>query len=262
MDLGLKGRVAIVAASSQGLGKATAYAFAAEGCNVALCARNRSALEQIAGDIEKKHGVETFIRSMDVTDEAAVKQFVADVAEEWGSTDICVTNAGGPPAKPFLELSNADWQKAFEMNLLSVAMFAREVIPHMQKQKWGRIITITSSSVKQPIPDLVLSNSIRTGVVGLVKSLSILYGRDGILVNNVGPGYTRTDRLKELAASRAKVSGAQPEEMYGKWASDTATGKIAEPEDVAATIVWLASEQARSITGQTVLVENGAYRGL
>ena len=123
-------------------------------------------------------------------------------------------------------------------------------------------MTITSSSVKQPIPDLVLSNSIRTGVVGLVKSLSLLYGRDGILVNNVGPGYTRTDRLKELAASRSKSSGVAPDELYGKWAADTATGKIAEPEDVASTIVWLASEQARSITGQTVLVENGAYRGL
>ena len=262
MDLGLKGRVAIVAASSQGLGKAAAYAFAAEGCNVALCARNEDALAEIATDLMSKYGVSVFHRALDVTDENGVKDFVAAVGEKFGRIDVCVTNAGGPPAKPFLELTMEQWRRAVELNLLSTVSFCREVIPWMQKQKWGRIVTITSSSVKQPIPDLVLSNSIRTGVVGLVKSLSILYGRDGILVNNVGPGYTRTDRLKELAASRSKASGVAPDEMYGKWAADTATGKIAEPEDVASTIVWLASEQARSITGQTVLVENGAYRGL
>ncbi len=262
MDLGLKGRVAIVAASSQGLGKATAYALATEGCNVALCARNQNALEEVAAELKNKYGVKALHRAMDVTDEKAVKEFVVAVGKEFGRIDICVTNAGGPPAKPFLELTMEEWRRAVELNLLSAVAFCREVIPWMQKRKWGRIITITSSSVKQPIPDLVLSNSIRTGVVGLVKSLSTLYGRDGILVNNVGPGYTRTDRLKELAASRAKASGGKPEEMYEKWAADTATGKIAEPEDVAATIVWLASEQARSITGQTVLVDNGAYRGL
>jgi 3-oxoacyl-[acyl-carrier protein] reductase len=262
MELGLKGRVAVVAASSQGLGKATAYAFAAEGCNVALCARNEAALSGIAQDIKAKHRVEAYFRSLDVTDEAAVKKFVASVGEKFGRVDICVTNAGGPPAKPFLELSMEEWRRAVELNLLSTVSFCREVIPWMQKRKWGRIVTITSSSVKQPIPDLVLSNSIRTGVVGLVKSLSILYGRDGILVNNVGPGYTRTDRLKDLAASRSKASGVPAEELYERWAADTATGKIAEPEEVASTIVWLASEQARSITGQTVLVENGAYRGL
>jgi 3-oxoacyl-[acyl-carrier protein] reductase len=258
----LKGRVAIVAASSQGLGKAAAYGFAAEGCNVALCARNEAALASVAADLKSKYGVEVLHQALDVTDESGIKAFVAAVGQKFGRIDICVTNAGGPPAKPFLELSMGEWRRAVELNLLSTVSFCREVIPWMQRQKWGRIITITSSSVKQPIPDLVLSNSIRTGVVGLVKSLSILYGRDGILVNNVGPGYTRTDRLKELAASRSKAAGIAAEEMYGRWAADTATGKIAEPEDVASTIVWLASEQARSITGQTVLVENGAYRGL
>jgi 3-oxoacyl-[acyl-carrier protein] reductase len=262
MELGLKGRVAIVAASSQGLGKAAAYAFAAEGCNVELCARNEAALSEVAIDLKSKYGVEVLYRGLDVTDDIGVKSFVAAVGEKFGRIDICVTNAGGPPAKPFLELSMEQWRKAVELNLLSTVSFCREVIPWMQKRRWGRIITITSSSVKQPIPDLVLSNSIRTGVVGLVKSLSILYGRDGILVNNVGPGYTRTDRLKELAASRSTTAGVTEAEMYERWAADTATGKIAEPEDVASTIVWLASEKARSITGQTVLVENGAYRGL
>ncbi|HYE25986.1 MAG TPA: SDR family oxidoreductase [Clostridia bacterium] len=262
METGLKGRVAIVAASSQGIGKTTAMRFAAEGAKVALCARNQQALDSVAADIESKYKVEVFTRALDVTDAEAVRQFVAAVGERFGRIDICVTNAGGPPAKAFSELTNDDWRRAFELNLLSTVSFCREVIPWMQRQRWGRIVTITSSSVKQPIPDLILSNSIRTGVVGLVKSLANLYGRDGILVNNVGPGYTATDRLKELAGSRSKALGVGEEQMYQRWADDTATGKIADPEDVANTIVWLASEAASSITGQTVLVDNGAYRGL
>jgi 3-oxoacyl-[acyl-carrier protein] reductase len=262
MQTGLKGRVAIVAASSQGLGKATAYALAAEGVNLALCARNQETLATVAADIAVLHGVEVFTHSVDVTDPEAVKAFVAAAGNRFGRIDICVTNAGGPPAKPFLELSIEDWRKAFELNLLSTVAFCREVIPWMRKQHWGRIIAITSISVKQPINDLILSNAMRTGVVGLVKSLSNIYGRDGILVNNVAPGYARTDRLKVLANSRSKAAGVSEGEIYERWAADTVTGKIAEPDDIANTIVWLASEQARSVTGQTILVDNGAYKGL
>jgi 3-oxoacyl-[acyl-carrier protein] reductase len=262
METGLKGRLAIVAASSQGLGKATAYALAAEGANLALCARNDQALAEVAADIKSKHGVQVFTRAVDVTKSQAVTDFVAAVGAMFGRIDVCVTNAGGPPAKGFLELSTEDWQKAFELNLLSTVSFCRGVIPWMQKQHWGRIVTITSVSVRQPIPDLILSNSIRTGVVGLVKSLATIYGRDGILVNNVGPGYTRTDRLKVLAESRSKTANVSSDEIYGRWTAETSTGKIAEPEDVANTIVWLASEQARSVTGQTILVDNGSYKGL
>lgn len=262
MDTGLKGRVAIIAASSQGLGKATAYALAAEGTHLALCARNQQKLSEVAAHITAKYGVQVFTQGVDVTRPEAVHAFVAAVGEQFGRIDICVTNAGGPPVKAFLELSADDWLKAFELNLLSTVTFCREVIPWMQKQHWGRIVTITSVAVRQPIPDLILSNSIRTGVVGLVKSLATIYGREGILVNNVAPGYTRTDRLKVLAASRSKAAGVTTEEIYERWAADTSTGKIAEPEDVADAIVWLASEQARSITGQTILVDNGSYKGL
>ena len=262
MQTGLKGRVAIVAASSQGLGKATAYALAAEGANLALCARNQEALATIAADIAVTTGVEVLTHAVDVTNPEAVKAFVASTGERFGRIDICVTNAGGPPAKPFLDLSIEDWRKAFELNLLSTVAFAREVIPWMQKRKWGRIIAITSVSVKQPINDLILSNSIRTGVVGLVRSLANLYGRDGILVNNVAPGYTRTDRLKVLAETRSKAAGVSQDEIYKSWSTDTATGKIAEPEDVANAIVWLASDLAKSVTGQTILVDNGSYKGL
>jgi 3-oxoacyl-[acyl-carrier protein] reductase len=262
MNTGLKDRVAIVAASSQGIGRSTAYALAAEGCKVALCARNESALAFMAHDISKKLGVEVFYRAVDVTNPEAVKSFVEGVAANFRRIDICVTNAGGPPSKMFLELGPDDWRKAFELNLNSTISFAREVIPHMQRQHWGRIITITSLSVKQPIGDLILSNTIRVGVTGLVRSLANQFGKDGILVNNVGPGYTATDRLQSLAESRSKALNVPKEELFRQWAADTATGKIAAPEDIADAIVFLASDRAASITGQTILVDNGSYRGL
>jgi len=172
MDLGLKNRVALVAASSQGLGLATAEAFAAEGCRVAMCARNAQALAAGAEKIRKQHRAELFTEAFDVTDAAAVSRFVAAVAKKFGSVDICVTNAGGPPAKGFLAASLEDWQRAIDANFLSTVYFAREVIPHMQRKRWGRIITITSITTKQPVADLVLSNAVRADVVGLVKSLA------------------------------------------------------------------------------------------
>jgi len=262
MDLGIKGRVAIVAASSQGLGKATAEAFAAEGCRLALCARNAAALEKVADQIRTQRKVDVYFEAFDVTDPAAVQRFVAAVAAKFETVDICVTNAGGPPAKGFLAATIEDWQKAVAANLLSAVYFAREVIPHMQKKHWGRIITITSITTKQPVPDLVLSNAVRTAVVGLVRSLANEFGKDGILVNNVGPGYTATDRLKQLAKARSAASGKDEREIFAAWAVDSALGRIGEPREFADTVVWLASERASYITGQTILVDGGAYKGL
>ena len=262
MNLGLKDRVAIVAASSQGLGKATAEAFAAEGCRLALCARNATALQKVADQLRSQYKVDTYFEAFDVTDPAAVQRFVASVAQKFGSVDICVTNAGGPPAKGFLAASIDDWQKAIAANFLSAVYFAREVIPHMQKKHWGRIITITSITTKQPVPDLVLSNAVRTAVVGLVRSLANEFGKDGILVNNVGPGYTATDRLKELAKARSAASGKNEQEIFAGWAVDSSLGRIGEPREFADTVVWLASERASYITGQTILVDGGAYKGL
>lgn len=262
MDSGLQNRVAIVAASSQGIGKATAEAFAAEGCYVAMCARNVAALEAAAETIRQQHKKEVFTEAFDVTDPSAVSQFVASVVQKFGSADICVTNAGGPPAKAFLSASIEDWKKALDANLLSTIYFAREVIPHMQKKRWGRIITITSITTKQPVPDLVLSNAVRTAVVGLVKSLANEFGKDGILVNNVGPGFTATDRLKELARSRSASEGKSEQQIFDGWAADAPVKRLGEPHEVADTIVWLASERASYVTGQTVLVDGGMYKGL
>ncbi len=262
MDLGLKNRVALVAASSQGIGLATAEAFAAEGCRVAMCARNGQTLQAAAEKIRKQHSAEVLAEAFDVTDAGAVGRFVASAAAKFGSVDICVTNAGGPPAKGFLASSLEDWQRALDANFLSTVYFAREVIPHMQRKRWGRIVTITSITTKQPVTDLVLSNAVRAAVVGLVKSLANEFGKDGILVNNVGPGFTATDRLKELAKARAASSGKAEQEFFDAWAGDAPLKRLGEPREVADTIVWLASERASYVTGQTVLVDGGMYKGL
>jgi len=262
MDLGLKDRVALVAASSQGIGLATAQAFAAEGSRVAMCSRNGQKLEDAADHIRKKYGVEVFTNAFDVTDAEAVRRFVAAVAGKFGSVDICVTNAGGPPAKGFLATSLDDWQRALAANFLSTVYFAREVIPHMQRRHWGRIITITSITTKQPDPNLILSNAVRAAVVGLVKSLANEFGKDGILVNNVGPGFTATERLKDLAKARAAASGKNEQEFFEAWAADAPVKRLGDPREVAETIVWLASERASYVTGQTVLVDGGMYKGL
>jgi 3-oxoacyl-[acyl-carrier protein] reductase len=262
METGLKGRVAIVAASSQGIGRATAEAFGAEGCRVAMCARNANALEAAAEKIRKQSGVEVFTANFDVTHPGAVHIFVDAVVEKFGGVDICVTNAGGPPAKGFMAASIEEWRKAIDANFLSTVYFARSVIPHMQRKRRGRIITLTSISTKQPVPDLVLSNAVRAAVVGLVRSLANEFGKDGVTVNNVGPGYTATERLKELARARSAAQGKSEDEIFAAWANDSALKRVAEPREVADTIVWLASERASYITGQTILVDGGAYKGL
>jgi 3-oxoacyl-[acyl-carrier protein] reductase len=262
MNLGLKDRVALIAASSQGIGLATAEAFAAEGCRIAMCARNQQTLQAAAEKIRNQYNAQVLAEAFDVTDAGAVSRFVAAVAAKFGGVDICITNAGGPPAKGFLAASLEEWQRALELNFLSTVYFAREAIPHMQRKKWGRIITLTSITTKQPVADLVLSNAVRAAVVGLVKSLANEFGKDGILVNNVGPGFTATDRLKELAAARASATGKSEKEIFDGWAADAPVKRLGEPREVAETIVWLASERASYITGQTVLVDGGMYKGL
>lgn len=261
MDTGLRDRVVIVAASSSGIGRATAEAFAREGARLAICSRDEQSISQAAAHIRSSHNAEVFSQAADVTNPDAVHNFVNAVQQRYGRIDVCVTNAGGPPAKGFLAITTDEWHKAVSLNLLSTVYFCREVIPVMQRSRWGRIVTITSISVKQPISDLVLSNTVRTGVAGLVKSLANEFGPDGITVNNVGPGYTATERLQDLAVARSKALGLEPRDMFDRWAKDTSAGRIAKPDEVADAIVWLASERAAMITGQTILVDGGSYKG-
>lgn len=262
MDYGLKGHSVLVAAASEGIARAAAEKFAGEGARLALCSRDATKLSRTADAIRQRFPSEVLAETCDVTDEAAVRRFVDRVISEYGSVDVCVPNAGGPPARQFLATTSEEWQRAVELNFLSVVHLAHAVLPSMQQRRWGRIVTITSVSVRQPVDDLVYSNAVRAGVVGLVKSLSNEFGRDGITVNNVAPGFTATARLKELIAGRAKAS-AQTEQQYEEQLSRSVPlARLGQPEEVADAIVWLASERASYITGQTLLVDGGAYRGL
>lgn len=262
METGLKNRVALVSGASQGLGRATATAFANEGAHLALCARNSEALQQLAGELRTRFGVEVHYEACDAHDRTATEQFVRNAHDVFNRIDICVTNAGGPPARQFLETTQQEWEDAFALNLRSAIDFARAVIPYMQKQQWGRIITISSVTVKQPQPQLVLSNAIRAGVMGLVRSLANEFGKDGITANNVGPGYTATARLIELAERRASATGKSTQEIEQTWINQIPLGRLGKPEEIADAIVWLASERAAFITGQTILVDGGMYQGL
>ena len=262
METGLENRVALVSGASQGLGRATAIAFAAEGVHLALCARNIGTLEQLAGELRARFGVQVHYEACDARDRAATEEFVRNTHAVFKRIDICVTNAGGPPARQFLETTQQEWEDAFALNLRSAIDFARAVIPHMQTQRWGRIVTISSITVKQPQPQLVLSNAIRAGVMGLVRSLANEFGKDGITANNVGPGYTATARLIELAERRAAATGKSTQEIEQTWIDQIPVGRLGKPEEIADAVVWLASERASFITGQTILVDGGMYQGL
>jgi 3-oxoacyl-[acyl-carrier protein] reductase len=262
MDFGLKGRVAIVAAASKGLGRAVADEFAKEGCEVAICARTAAALERSAKEIEQASGRKVFWRALDVTKEDAVRAFVGDVEKNFGRIDICVTNAGGPPAKKFLDITVEEWRTAVDLTLMSAVYFAREVLPRMQRNRWGRFLTITSVSVKQPVDGLLLSNSVRAAVTGLAKTLANEFGSSGITVNNVCPGYTRTERLDELVGRQAEMTGKRPEEIVQAWSAQVPIGRIARPDEFAALVAFLASERASSINGSTIAVDGGMIKGL
>jgi 3-oxoacyl-[acyl-carrier protein] reductase len=262
MDLGLSGRVAIVAAASKGLGLAVAAELAREGAHVAICARSAGPLEQAARGIESASGREVFRQALDVTDPKAVRMFVAAIEARFGRIDICVTNSGGPPSKLFKDASTEDWRAAADQLLMSTVFFAQETLPRMQKNKWGRLITITSSAVKQPVDGLLLSNSLRAGVAGLARTLANEYAADGITVNNVCPGYTRTDRLDHLAAAISARSGAQPAEAFAKWESQIPVGRVGTPEEFAAVVTFLASERASYVNGVSLAVDGGLVRSL
>ena len=262
MKIALEGRVALVGGATQGIGRATALAFAAEGCHVALCARNREALEALAAELHGQFGVEVYTESVDMRETAAIEAFTKNAVARLGRVDICVANTGGPPPMGFLQAADEDWSSAFNLSLRSAFTLARAVIPDMQRRRWGRFVTVSSISVRMPLPDLVLSNAIRTGVMGLVRSLANEFGQDGITANNVAPGYTATDRLLALSRRISELSGQTEQQIQETWIRDIPVGRLARPEEVADAVVFLASERAAFITGQTLLVDGGMYKGL
>jgi 3-oxoacyl-[acyl-carrier protein] reductase len=262
MDLGLTGRVAIVAAASKGLGRAVAEELAREGADVAICARTPATLAETAAHIQKSAGREVFRQALDVTDSSAVASFVSAVEARFGRIDICVTNSGGPPSKPFRDTQPDEWRAAVDQLLMSTVFFARETLPRMQKKKWGRLITITSSAVKQPVDGLLLSNSIRSAVTGLARTLANEYAADGITVNNVCPGFTRTARLDTLAATISARIGSKPEDVFAGWEREIPAGRLGTPQEFAAVVAFLASERASYVTGTSIAVDGGLVRSL
>jgi 3-oxoacyl-[acyl-carrier protein] reductase len=262
MDLGLNGRVAIVAAASTGLGFAVAKELSLEGADVAICARNAANLQTAAATIQRASGREVFQQALDVTDAEAVAAFVSAVETRFGRIDICVTNSGGPPSKLFEDTRNEEWQSAIDQLLMSCVAFARETLPRMKKNKWGRLITITSTTVKQPVDGLLLSNSIRAAVTGLARTLANEYAAHGITVNNVCPGYTRTERLSDLAIAISERTGAKPEEVFSGWERQIPAGRIGTPEEFAAVVTFLASERASYVNGVSLAVDGGIVRSL
>jgi 3-oxoacyl-[acyl-carrier protein] reductase len=243
MDLGLKDRVAIVAASSKGLGKAAALGLAAEGAKLAICARGIEELQRTASEIR----TDVLARAVDVTIEAQIRGFVDDTLRKFGRIDVCVTNAGGPPARRFEDTSSDDWHSAVDLNFMSTLHFARAVLPIMKEQRCGRLIAISSVAVLQPVDGLILSNAARSAVRGLVKSLSNEYAPYNVLVNNVCPGYTATERLLKL--------GVRPE-------AQIPLGRVGTPEEFANLVVFLASDRASYITGVSIPVDGGWVKAI
>jgi 3-oxoacyl-[acyl-carrier protein] reductase len=262
MDLGLKDRVALVAASSTGLGKAVTLGLAREGAKLALCARTQATLDATAEEIRRETGVDVLPRAIDVTSHEQVRAFVSEIAARFGRLDICVANAGGPPSKSFADTTVDDWHNAAELNLMSTVYLAKEALPLMQQRRWGRFLAITSVTVKQPLDGLILSNAVRAGVLGLVKSLANEYGPYNVLVNNVCPGFTATARLNELAEALASKGGVSPADIEKRWASQAPLGRVGQPEEFANLVVFLASERASYITGESIAVDGGLVKGI
>ncbi len=261
MDLGLKGRVAFVAASSRGLGHAIAEALAAEGTAIACCARTPEILERAAA-LARRFGVEAIGIEADVSSPTDVTRAVAAAIERFGRIDILVTNAGGPPPGPFESHAPEAWQRAIALNLDSVVNLTRAVLPGMKERRWGRILNVTSIAVKQPVDGLILSNSVRAAVTGFARTLANEVASFNVTVNNLLPGYTRTERLEQLAASNAASKGTTREAAFAAWEQQIPMGRVGEPHEFAALAAFLASERASYITAQNIAVDGGWIRSL
>jgi|WetSurMetagenome_2_1015567.scaffolds.fasta_scaffold83530_2 3-oxoacyl-[acyl-carrier protein] reductase len=262
MDLKLKNKIAIVAAASQGLGKASALALAQEGATVVICSRRKKEITESASEIQKATNAAIVPIVADVSKPEDIEHLVSETKKRFGTVHILVNNAGGPPVGDILTLTDEDWRKGHELTLMSMVRLARAVLPMMIQQRWGRIITITSIAAKQPIDELLLSSAIRPGILGLTKVLANQYAKKNITVNTVCPGYTLTKRQEELAASRAAEKNISMEQYLKDTAGAIPAARLGKPEEIGSVVAFLASEQASYVNGVNILIDGSAAKGI
>jgi len=262
MDTGLKDKTVLITASSMGIGKAVAEMFAEEGCKIAISSRSKENLLSAASELKEKYNIEPFWSVCDLNKQKDIENTFNAVSAHFGNVDILVNNCGGPVPGLFQQLEEEDWNNAYEQVLLSSVRFSKLVLPGMMGKNWGRIINLTSISVKQPVDNLILSNSLRAGVTGFSKSLSNEVAKFNITVNNVAPGMTLTGRLYELAVVEAKEKGKSHEEVLVDMAKRIPLNRLARPEEIASVVVFLASKQASYVTGVTIQVDGGYVKSV
>ncbi|WP_433945663.1 SDR family oxidoreductase [Paenibacillus sp. SN-8-1] len=262
MDLGLSGKSVFVAAASKGLGRASALAFAQEGALVTIASRNQEQLEVAQQEIQAATGHKVNTLRMDVTKEEEIRHAISTTAKSQGGLDILVTNAGGPPGGTFADMSDEDWQRGFELNLLSVIRMIREAVPYMKSAGGGRIVNLASTSIKQPIPGLILSNVFRAGVQSLAKTLAEELAKDRILINTIAPGRIATDRITELDSARAEKNGTSLEFIQAEAVQAIPLGRMGTPEEFARMVTFYGSYANTYVTGQSIMVDGGMLKGL
>jgi len=262
MDLKIGDRAALIGGASAGIGLACARALAAEGARVAMVARREPELRAAAGQIAKEFNVQTLAIRADLQEKGECERAVEETAQAFGALDILVPNAGGPKAAHFAQMSEEDWEAAFRLTFLTTSRLMRGAIPHMQKGGWGRIAVIGSLVTDEPRPELASSSGIRPGLVALVRLLARTYGKDGIRVNMVSPGYTRTERVIEVANSKREETGRGAMQALRAIASEIPVGRLAEPEEIGAVVAFLCSEPAAFVNGVNLVVDGGQGRGI
>ena len=262
MDLGLRGKVAIVAAASKGLGRATAHELAAEGARLVICARGADALHSTRDHIAAGTGADVHAVVADLSTLDGIELVAREAFDRFGQVDIVVNNAGGPPSGPFEKHHWEVWQKAVDLTLRSAVELTRQVLPGMRERKWGRVLNVTSIAVKQPVDGLMLSNSVRAAVTGWARTLANEVAQDGVTVNCILPGYTRTDRVEQLNAERASREGLELAEVERRIESQIPMRRLGEPREFGALAAFLVSDRASYITAQSISVDGGWIRSL
>jgi len=257
MDLGIRNRVAMVAAASKGLGRAIAEALAAEGCRLSICSRSLETLEPVRAGL----GEDALAVTCDVSNAGDLRRWYDETVARFGQVDILVTNTGGPPAAPFLKLSEEQWRSGIDSTLMNVIRLCNLVLPAMQERKWGRIVHLTSFVAKQPVELLTVSSTLRAGLSALTKTLADQVARDGITVNAVLPGHFLTDRQRHLAEIRAEEQGITPDEYLEKSEKVIPMGRFGNPPEMGDLVAFLCSERASYVTGASLQIDGGLYRG-